>query len=160
MRRCTARSFFYAKVQQSRQSSVFGASKTLILYLGVSNSNRTRASSVIKGLRQATHNFSSINVKRERWMWQEDEEEDVRSYRMTLRTGEDTLIWKRRLWIALCGGIVLEEALDLSSDSILHNNNNNNVNYLFNMNTILRIFNLLILLLLLYSKMLLYSKYC
>ena len=39
------------------------------------------------------------------------------------RTGEDTLIWKRRLWIALCGGIVLEEALDLSSDSILNNNN-------------------------------------
>ena len=38
---------------------------------------------------------------------------------MTLRTGEDTLIWRRRLWIALCGGIVLEEALDLSSDRIL-----------------------------------------
>ena len=31
-------------------------------------------------------------------MWQEDEEEDVRSYWMTLRTGEDTLIRKRRLW--------------------------------------------------------------
>ena len=42
---------------------------------------------------------------------------------MTLRTGEDTLIWKRRLWIALCGGIVLEEALDLSSDRLLNNNN-------------------------------------
>ena len=55
-------------------------------------------------------------------MWQEDEEEDVRSYWMTLRTGEDTLIWKRRLWIALCGGIILEEALDLSSNSILNNN--------------------------------------
>jgi len=27
-----------------------------------------------------------------RWKWQEDEEEDVRSYWMTLRTGEDTLI--------------------------------------------------------------------
>ena len=59
-----------------------------------------------------------------RWMWQEDEGEDVRSYWMTLRTGEDTLIWKRRLWIALCGGIVLEEALDLSSDRLLNNNNN------------------------------------
>ena len=28
-------------------------------------------------------------------------------------------------WIALCGGIVLEEALDLSSDRLLNNNNNN-----------------------------------
>ena len=28
-----------------------------------------------------------------------------------------------RLWIALCGGIVLEEALDLSSDRLLNNNN-------------------------------------
>ena len=27
-----------------------------------------------------------------RWKWQEDEEEDVRSYWMTLRTGDDTLI--------------------------------------------------------------------
>jgi len=39
---------------------------------------------------------------------------------MTSRTGEDILIWRRRLWIALCGGIVLEEALDLSSDRILN----------------------------------------
>ena len=30
---------------------------------------------------------------------------------------------KEEVWIALCGGIVLEEALDLSSDSILINNN-------------------------------------
>jgi len=30
--------------------------------------------------------------KRGRWKWQEDEEEDVRSYWITLRTGEDTLI--------------------------------------------------------------------
>jgi len=37
-----------------------------------------------------------------------------------LRTGEDTLIWRRNLWIALCRGIVLEEALDLSSDRILN----------------------------------------
>ena len=29
---------------------------------------------------------------RGRWKWQEDEEEDVRSYWMTLRTGEDILI--------------------------------------------------------------------
>ena len=39
---------------------------------------------------------------------------------MTLRTGEDILIWRRRLWIALCGGIILEEALDLSWDRILN----------------------------------------
>ena len=30
--------------------------------------------------------------KRGRWKWQEDEEEDVRSYWMTLRTREDILI--------------------------------------------------------------------
>jgi len=29
---------------------------------------------------------------RGRWKWQEDEEEDVRSFWMTLRTGEDTVI--------------------------------------------------------------------
>ena len=28
----------------------------------------------------------------------------------------------QQLWIALCGGIVLEEALDLSLDRILNNN--------------------------------------
>jgi hypothetical protein len=46
--------------------------------------------------------------------WQEDKEEDVGSYWMTLRKGEDTLILKRKLWIALCGEFTLEEALDLS----------------------------------------------
>jgi hypothetical protein len=44
----------------------------------------------------------------------EDEEEDVESYWMTLRKGEDTLVWKRKLSIALCGELALEEALDLS----------------------------------------------
>jgi len=29
--------------------------------------------------------------------WQEDEEEDVGSYWITLRKGEDTLIWRRKL---------------------------------------------------------------
>ena len=29
--------------------------------------------------------------------WQEDEEEDVGSYWMTLRKGEDTVIWRRKL---------------------------------------------------------------
>jgi len=37
-----------------------------------------------------------------------------RSYWMTLRKGEDTLIWRRKLWIALCGELALQEALDLS----------------------------------------------
>ena len=37
---------------------------------------------------------------------------------MSLRTEEDTVIW-RELWIAVCGGIVLEEALNLSSDRLL-----------------------------------------
>jgi len=32
-----------------------------------------------------------------RWKWQEKEEEDVRNYWMILRTGEDTLIWRRKL---------------------------------------------------------------
>jgi len=54
------------------------------------------------------------------WKWQEDEEENGRSYWMTLRTGEDILIGRRRLCIALYGGIVLEDALDLSSDKILN----------------------------------------
>jgi hypothetical protein len=33
---------------------------------------------------------------------------------MALREEEDTLILKRKLWIALCGELALEEALDLS----------------------------------------------
>ena len=49
----------------------------------------------------------------------EDEEEGVRSYWITLRTGEDTVNGRRKLQIALCGGIVLEEALDLSFDRLL-----------------------------------------
>jgi len=46
--------------------------------------------------------------------WQEDEEENVGSYWMTLRKGEDTHIWRRKLKIALCGELDLEEVLDLS----------------------------------------------
>jgi hypothetical protein len=49
-----------------------------------------------------------------RQKWQEDKEEDVGSDWMTLRKGEDTLIWKRKLWTPLCGELALEEALDLS----------------------------------------------
>jgi hypothetical protein len=48
-----------------------------------------------------------------KYKWQEDKEEDVESYWMTLRKGEGTLIWKRKLWIAVYGELVLEEALDL-----------------------------------------------
>jgi hypothetical protein len=46
--------------------------------------------------------------------WQKDKEEDVGSYWMTLRKGEDTLSWKRKLWIALYGELALEVAMDLS----------------------------------------------
>jgi hypothetical protein len=38
---------------------------------------------------------------------------------MALGMGEDVDIWRRRLWIALCGGTVLGEALDRSLDRIL-----------------------------------------
>jgi len=34
--------------------------------------------------------------------------------RMTLKKGEDTLIWRRKLLIARCGELALEEAWDLS----------------------------------------------
>ena len=33
---------------------------------------------------------------------------------MSLRKGEDTLICRKKLWIALCGELALEDALDLS----------------------------------------------
>jgi len=39
---------------------------------------------------------------------------------MTLTKGEDTLISRRKLYIALCGELVLEEALDLSKDRLLN----------------------------------------
>jgi hypothetical protein len=48
------------------------------------------------------------------YKWHEDKEEDVASYWMTLRKGKYTLIWRTKLWIALCGEFALEEALDLS----------------------------------------------
>jgi hypothetical protein len=40
-------------------------------------------------------------------------------YARCFDTGEDTLIRRRKLSIALSGGIVLEEAVDLSSDRLL-----------------------------------------
>jgi hypothetical protein len=59
-------------------------------------------------------------IEGKRWNWQKDEEEDIRNYWMTLRKGKDTFTWRRKLHIALCGGIVLKEALNLSSDRILN----------------------------------------
>jgi hypothetical protein len=53
-------------------------------------------------------------IQRGEYKWQEDKEEEVGSYWMTLIKGHDTLIWRRKLWIALCGEPALEEALDLS----------------------------------------------
>jgi hypothetical protein len=41
----------------------------------------------------------------------EDEEEDVSSYLMALRKGDDTVNWKR---ISLCGELALKEAVVLS----------------------------------------------
>jgi hypothetical protein len=38
---------------------------------------------------------------------------------MALGMGEDADIWRRGLWIAQCGGTVLEEALDLLLDRLL-----------------------------------------
>jgi hypothetical protein len=52
--------------------------------------------------------------------WQKDEEEDVGSYWMTLRKGGNTHIRMRKIQIALCGELALEEALDLSWDRLLN----------------------------------------
>ena len=49
----------------------------------------------------------------------EDEEEDVSSYYMTLRKGEDTGNWKIEHYMALCGELALEEATDLSSEYMM-----------------------------------------
>ena len=45
----------------------------------------------------------------------------------------------------MCGGIVLEEALDLSSDRLLSNNNNNNNNNKVTKTVIFKITELIIL---------------
>jgi hypothetical protein len=39
---------------------------------------------------------------------------------MTLRKGEDILIWRRKLQIALRGGTVSQEVVDLSPDRLLN----------------------------------------
>jgi hypothetical protein len=46
--------------------------------------------------------------------WQEDKEEDVSSYLMTLRKREDARNWKRKHWIALFGELSVEKDVDLS----------------------------------------------
>jgi hypothetical protein len=43
----------------------------------------------------------------------------TRVHKILLFMCEDTLIWRRKLWIALCGELALEEALDLSEDRLL-----------------------------------------
>jgi len=48
------------------------------------------------------------------------EEEDVGSYRMTLRKSEDTENWKRKHCISLWEEFDLEQAKDLSKDRLLN----------------------------------------
>jgi hypothetical protein len=55
-----------------------------------------------------------LEYKKEELKLQEDEEEDVGSYWIALRKGEDIPISRRKLWIALYGELALKEALDLS----------------------------------------------
>jgi hypothetical protein len=47
-------------------------------------------------------------------MGENDEEEDLSSYIMTLRKLEDNEVLKMEHYIALSGGLALEEAMDLS----------------------------------------------
>jgi len=58
------------------------------------------------------------NLKGRIETWHEDEEEDVRSYWINLRKREDIGHWKRRHWIALCGELALEVAMDQSPDRL------------------------------------------
>jgi hypothetical protein len=50
---------------------------------------------------------------RERYTWREDKEDDVNSY-WVLRKREDSAVLKGKHYVALCGELVLEEALDPS----------------------------------------------
>jgi len=50
---------------------------------------------------------------KERWKWQEDEEEDVRNYSMTLRKREDNGNLKRQHQIALSRELAVEEAMEV-----------------------------------------------
>jgi hypothetical protein len=49
-------------------------------------------------------------------MGKEDEEEEVSSYRMTLRKSEDTGIWKRRQYKAISEELLLEDVKHLSQN--------------------------------------------
>ena len=48
----------------------------------------------------------------------EYEEEDVSSYWMTLTKQMDTGNWNRKRYIALCGELALEEAVNMSYDRL------------------------------------------
>jgi len=48
--------------------------------------------------------------------WREDGEGDLSSYFTTLREREDTGIWNITHYVTFSGGLVLEEAMDLSLD--------------------------------------------
>jgi hypothetical protein len=50
--------------------------------------------------------------------WWESVEEDVRSYRITLRTWEDNVNWKRKHYIARCEELALEDIMDLPYDRL------------------------------------------
>jgi len=52
--------------------------------------------------------------KREGWKGQEEEEEDVSSYGMTLRKPEYTETIIRKPQFALCGELILKEGMDVS----------------------------------------------
>jgi hypothetical protein len=69
---------------------------------------------VIFCVETAFYNVLLEEIYKEGKKWQEDEEEDLRSYWMIFRKGEDTLIRRRKLWKALYGQFALEEVLDLS----------------------------------------------
>ena len=52
----------------------------------------------------------------EKWKGRDDEEEDVSSYWMTSRKGEDTVSLKRKHQKPLCRELALEETMDVSHD--------------------------------------------
>jgi hypothetical protein len=51
-------------------------------------------------------------------MGKEDEEEEVSSYRVTLRKSEDTGIWKRKHYKAISVELPLEDVMDLSQNRL------------------------------------------
>ena len=55
---------------------------------------------------------------KDKWNEQDDEEEDVSSYFMTVRKSEGTGILKRNHRIAVCGQFNFQQAVDLSQDKL------------------------------------------